>query len=154
MDRATENSRRQHTELRRLADHLLVLVEDDRPLDESAVQRVLSRLAGVLKMHVAMELEGLYPQLLAHPNEEVRTMASRMVETVQGAYEGFLKFRTNWHAQAVHADQQTFAQQARFIAKAFHESTTREEQRLYDRVDAIYAEMARLSRPPISAVGE
>ena len=131
-------------ELRRLADELTALVDAEQ-LDESAVQRVMSRLAGVLKMHVAMELEGLYPELLAHPNDEVRTMATRMVNKVQDTYKNFLSFRTTWHSDAVHADRETFVRYARAVAKAFHDSTTREESSLYDRVDAIYAELDQLS---------
>jgi hypothetical protein len=140
MDRATENSRRQHLELRRHADDLLTLAAAPA-LDGAAVQRNLSRMSGVLKMHVAMEVEGLYPQLLNHGDEEVRLLASGMIDKLKSVYEGFLQFRDKWPADAVHANPEEFIRQASFVARAFVESTHREEQGLYERVDAIFAGM-------------
>lgn len=141
MPRATDNSRRQHLELRRRADELMALIDRDAPLDGPAVQRALSRLTGVLKIHVAMEIEGLYPRLLAHPDDEVRMLAANMIDKLKSVYEGLFQFRSNWHADAVSADPATFIKQAQFVVRAFHDSTHREEANLYNRVDAIFAAM-------------
>jgi hypothetical protein len=141
VDRATENSRRQHTELRRHADELLAALDVDGAFDGQLVQRALSRMNGVLKVHVAMEIEGLYPRLLNHDDDDVRRLAQTMIDKLKGTYEGFFQFRSNWHADAVDADRDKFVAQARFVAKAFHDSTHQEELRLYDKVDAIFAAM-------------
>jgi hypothetical protein len=140
MERATENSRRQHVELRRHADELLSLIAAPE-LDGATVQRTLSRMSGLLKMHVAMEIEGLYPQLLEHQDDEVRLLATRTIDKLQSVYEGFLQFRSNWHADAVQANREAFIKQASFVARAFGESTQREEEGLYAHVDAIFAGM-------------
>lgn len=98
-------------------------------------------MTGVLKVHVAMEIEGLYPRLLDHEDAEVRRLAQIMIDKLKSTYDGFFQFRSNWHADAVEADRETFVAQARFVAKAFHDSTHQEELRLYDKVDAIFAAM-------------
>src|SRR5262245_47752288 len=96
-------------------------------------------MTGVLKVHVAMEIEGLYPRLLNHEDAEVRGLAQFMIERLKSTYDGFFQFRSNWHADAVDAERDKFVAQARFVAKAFHDSTHQEELGLYDKVDAIFA---------------
>ena len=143
MEQATENSRRQHVELRRLSDELLSVVESPPPLDERAAQRVLSRLVGVLKVHVAMEIDGLYPPLLQHEQNEVRSMASEMVRRLRATYDGFLEFRLTWTPEAVRADPASFAKRAQALVTNLHKATQNEESDLYNKVDAIYAAMRR-----------
>ncbi|HKP61859.1 MAG TPA: hypothetical protein VJV78_34245 [Polyangiales bacterium] len=120
---------------------MLAAIDGDGAFDGQLVQRALSRMSGVLKVHVAMEIEALYPRLLEHEDAEVRRLAQSVIEKLKSTYDGFFQFRSTWNAEAVEADRQTFVAQARFVAKAFHDSTHQEELRLYDKVDAIFAAM-------------
>ena len=141
MPLATATSRRQHETLRRHADELLVLLAAGAPLDVTAVQQALSRMTGVLKVHVAMEIEGLYPRLLSHPDNEVRMLATNVIDKLKSTYDGMFEFRSRWPTAAVDADPETFIKQASFVVRAFHDSTRREETSSYNRVDEIFAAM-------------
>ena len=153
MPLATATSRRQHETLRRHADALLVLLAAGAPLDVTAVPDwpqsfetnmflyPLSRMTGVLKVHVAMEIEGLYPRLLSHPDNEVRMLATNVIDKLKSTYDGMFEFRSRWPTAAVDADPETFIKQASFVVRAFHDSTRREETSSYNRVDEIFAAM-------------
>jgi len=138
--RATEKSRQQHIELRRLADALLLLLEQ-APVSAGHVQENIRRLAAVLEVHVAMEVDALYAELLEHPDEEIRTLARAMIHQLKDVYDGFITFRDAWTADKIAENPTVFVKQARFVANALLETTAREEERLYERVDAAYRKL-------------
>lgn len=140
MARATEKSRQQHVGLRRLADELLALL-DATPVAAGPLQQLIRRLAAALEVHVAMEVDGLYSQLLEHPDEEIRTLARSMIHQLKDVYDGFITFRDAWTADKIASSTAVFVRQARFVATALLEITQREEEQLYERVDAAYKKL-------------
>jgi len=140
MARATEKSRQQHVGLRRLAEELLVLL-DATPIAAEPLQQTIRRLATALEVHVAMEVDGLYSQLLEHPDDEIRTLARGMIHQLKDVYDGFITFRDAWTADKIASSSAIFVRQARFVAKALLEITQREEEQLYERVDAAYRKL-------------
>ena len=141
MVRGTETSRQQHVELRRLADLLVALLEGPAQLDGPAVHDALGRIGTVLKAHVELEVEGMYPQLLEHPDADIRTLSARMIHRIKDVYDGFATFRSAWSIDKIRSNPEMFVKQARFVAQALHESTISEERDLYQRVDAAFAEL-------------
>jgi hypothetical protein len=144
MLRATATSRKQHEVLRRLADELVALL-DQPALDEAALHDTLKRLGAALKHHSEMEVEGMYPQLLAHPDEEIRALAAKMIHTIKDVYDGFVTFQDAWTPERMRSKPEKFAKQARFVIQALHESTALEEAQLYARVDAAFETLERRS---------
>jgi hypothetical protein len=137
MLRSTATSRTQHVVLRRMADELVALL-DQPVLDEAAVHDVLQRLGGALKHHSEMEVEGMYPQLLQHPDAQIRALAAKMIHTIKDVYDGFVMFQDAWTLERMRRKPETFVKQARFIVAALHDSTKREEESIYTRVDAAF----------------
>jgi hypothetical protein len=142
MLRATATSRAQHIVLRRLADELVAHLDQPK-LDEPAVHDTLRRLGGALKHHAEMEVEGMYPQLLQHPDDEIRALATKMIHLIKDVYDGFVTFQDAWTPARMRKNPETFLKQARFIVAALHDSTQREEQSLYARVDAAFEALER-----------
>jgi hypothetical protein len=140
MESATATSRRQHITMRGLVDELTKLLEG-KPLNEQAIQRTLSRLTGVLKVHIAMEIEGLYPQLLAHEDNGVSALATQMVSFLRAAYDGVLQFRNEWTPAAVRADPTLFIKQANEVIAALSNGSQVEEEHIYTKIDEVYAAM-------------
>lgn len=138
MGRATKRSRSEHVELRRLAEQLVASLDDDAAPDGTAVRSLLSRLTAALKVHLTQEMQTLYPKLLQHPNDEVRALAERMIPRLKDTYEGFLTFHDAWTADKIREAPDTFIKQARFVVKALHDTTLREEETIYPQVDAGY----------------
>jgi hypothetical protein len=138
MKRTTETFRRQHDELARLVGVLLELVART-PMPAAEVQRVLSRLAGVLRVHVAMEDEALYPRLLDHADPEVRTLARGFLDRFGSAYRDFLDFRARWaKVEQIAAAPAELAREVRTVAGALRERVGEENAVLYERVDQLF----------------
>jgi hypothetical protein len=135
---ATEASRAQHVVLRRLADELVAQLDDPAKLDGPAVHDTLSRIGSALKIHSEMEVEGMYSQLLTHSDAKIRELAAKMIGTIKDVYDGFATFQNAWTPERIRKKPETFVKQARFIVEALHESTKREEEGLYARVDAVF----------------
>jgi hypothetical protein len=138
MLRATATSRTQHVVLRRLADELVALLDPPSPLDERAVHEALGRIGSALKLHAELEVDGMYPRLLEHPDAEIRALAEKMIHRIKDVYDGFATFQGAWTPERVRSNPETFVKQARFVVAALHESTTYEEEGLYARVDAAF----------------
>jgi len=130
--------------LRRLADELVALLDPaSSPLDGLAVHDALDRVDSALKQHSAMEVEGMYPQLLEHPDDEIRALAATMIHRIKDVYDGFVTFKDAWTLERIRSNPETFVKQARFVVEALHETTAREEEGLYARVDAAFEALAR-----------
>jgi hypothetical protein len=138
MKRTTETFRRQHDELVRLAGVLVELVARD-PMPASEVQRTLSKLAGVLRVHAAMEDEALYPRLLRHDDPELRALARDFLDRFGSAYRGFLDFRAQWSSiEQIAAAPADLARGARAVAELLGRRIAEENTVLYERVDALF----------------
>lgn len=140
---ATAKSRSQHVVLRRLADELVALLDDSPQLGEAELAAALQRIDHELKIHSEMEVDGMYPQLLEHPDPEIRALAAKMIHRIKDVYDGFVTFRDAWTPERIRANPETFVKQARFVVAALHDTTTREEQGLYARVDAAFEQLER-----------
>lgn len=138
MKRTTESFRRQHDELARLVGVLLELVAR-APMPAAEVQRTLSRLAGVLRVHTAMEDEALYPRLLQHTDPEVRALARDFLDRFGSAYRGFLDVRARWASvEQITAAPAELARDVRAVADALRERVHEENAVLYERVDQLF----------------
>lgn len=143
MHDATKASRAQHVVLRRLADELGALLDHPSQLDSPAVHEALGRIGSSLKRHSEMEVEGMYSQLLQHSDAEIRALAEKMIGRIKDVYDGYATFQDAWTPERIRANPDTFVKQARFILEALHETTKREEDGLYARIDAVFEEQER-----------
>lgn len=129
--------------LRRLADELVALLDDPAQLDGPKVHEALLRIGITLRIHSQMEVEGMYSQLLTHSDEQIRALATKMIGTIKDVYDGYATFQGAWTPERIRSKPETFVKQARFIVQALHESTKREEDSLYARVDAVFEALER-----------
>ncbi|MCB9659563.1 MAG: hemerythrin domain-containing protein [Polyangiales bacterium] len=139
MTTATGNFRRQHHELGQLASELLAQASEPA-LEERAgeVSSVLSKLAGRIRVHAAMEDDALYPRLLEHDDAEVRALGERFQREFGGIYDAFLSFRERWTRDAIATDPEGFRLQARGVVNALGARIQAENSELYARVDALF----------------
>ena len=77
----TDNFRRQHKELLKLAGDMSALLNTVGTNDGAeSVRKLLSNLAGRVKVHLVMEDESLYPQLIAGGDSEISKKAKQYQE--------------------------------------------------------------------------
>ena len=115
MLRSTAMSRTQHVVLRQLADELLALLDQPAPRDETTLHDTLHRLGSAIKSHSEIEVHGMYPQLLQHPDAEVRALAETMIHRIKDVYDGYMTFQDAWTPERIRSKPETFVKQARFV---------------------------------------
>jgi hypothetical protein len=126
----------QHAVLRRLADELVALLDKESGSDGSAARALLDRIGALLKAHVEMEVEILYPPLLEHGDPDIREFATTMMPRVKDISDGFFTFQNAWSPEKIRTTPDAFQRQARFVCDVLQQSTLYEEANLYERIDA------------------
>ena len=66
-----------------------------------------------------------------------------MIHRIKDVYDGFVTFKDAWTPERIRSNPDTFVKQARFVVEALHETTAREEESLYARVDAAFEALDR-----------
>jgi len=124
--------RRQHDELGRLAGVLSsVLVTGSA----AEVRTALAQLAGVLKVHLEMEDNNMYPRLLEHRDAAVRSMAAEYQRTMGDLAPAFIEYYDRWTETAIEGDRRGFAEATKGIAAALAARIALENDNLYAMVD-------------------
>ncbi len=133
----TENFRRQHKDLLAIAGELgkhlnpAELSENARP-----AAMVLSQLSGKLKIHLSMEDNNLYPDLLKHEDAQVRSTAQHFIDDMKGIANAYQAYASRWVTHVtIQADPQAFINETNGIFKALGDRIEREDNKLYKLVD-------------------
>jgi hemerythrin-like domain-containing protein len=133
----TSTYRRQHTKLlEQVAELKDIFEQKEFSKRESEIIQKLSELSGLLKLHLKLEDENLYPALLAHKNQAVKEMAARYVREMSGLSEAFTNYRTKWlHLGAITAEPQKFVEESINVFSALGTRIDKENNELYSLVD-------------------
>ena len=142
--RLTENLRRQHRELAETGREILRLLQPARIAVEPApVRQLLSRLAGTLRVHVAMEDESLYPRLLAHADPRVRRKAREFLDEMGCIREVFVGYLRQWPSEGpIAARPDEFVADTRRVVGLLYERMQRENTELHRLADEAIGEPA------------
>jgi hypothetical protein len=126
----TDQYRAQHDRLLQMA--YTILTELASPsFDVAIVRTELSRLAGVLKMHLSIEDEVLYAALAQSQDRTVRETARQFAEEMGGLAARFTTYNSLWTLHAIEADPAAFVAETRALFTALAERIDRENQLLY-----------------------
>lgn len=137
MTTRTENFRRQHSEILQLAQELESLLTIEKlEGHEAAARSLLSRLAGKLNIHLAMEDKALYPALQQHAEERVRSLAKTYIDEMGGIAEEFARYMANWpSANSIKSAPGRFISETGQIFSALAKRIERENNELYPLID-------------------
>lgn len=135
----TDNFKRQHNEIVEVVQKISAgLKADELSKDASEMRGLLAALAGKLKMHLAMEDEALYPNLMNHSNAEIRDTAKKFVEEMGGIKETFMAFADKWPVSGViESDAGEFIKETQSLFAALANRVERENNELYPLLDNI-----------------
>jgi hypothetical protein len=128
------NLQRQHRKLSDLATELVAL--SMRPFcDAAEVRRKLAEFSGTLRIHAAMEEEGLYPALLASEDAHLRNTAERLHGELAGLYRKWDDFLAHWpDAEAIATRTTRFRFELMIVLSALRNRMRREDDELYPLV--------------------
>ncbi len=135
----TKIFRDQHDELLKIASEISKhLSIDVLSKDAHEVRRLLSELLGNLDVHLTMEDKALYPQLLAHSDGRVKSVAGRFVYEMGGIGETLKDYRSKWRTPAaIQKDPSDFIKQTKAILDALTKRIEKENNELYKMVDEL-----------------
>ncbi len=133
----TDLFREQHKRILKVADRLRARLEPHFLAGDAMETRlVVSELAGLLNVHLAMEDDSLYPSLRAHQDEVIRELAARYAEEMGGFSESFGEYVKKWtYSHLIQQDPQTFITETNEIMRALADRIAREDRELYPLVD-------------------
>lgn len=103
---------------------------------------MLARLTGILRIHLALEDEILYPALRNSPDPQIAAIGQRYWDEMGGLADTFLDFIDRWkRADALLANQERFRSESAAVFKALEKRIEREHHEVYP-----LAERTRSSR--------
>jgi len=129
----TELYRKQHGEILR---HLDALDKLAAAAPEQEVCLELSRLGGVVKLHLTLEDKNLYPRMLEHGDPAVRSTAVEFQRTMSDLAPVYVAFHEKWiRPGAVDAGRSQCAAEFRTVRDALRSRIDKENRGLYDVID-------------------
>lgn len=134
---ATTELRNQHDAAMGMAEHLLDLIDAYRcEADALPIAVQITKLIGLLRVHLAQEDVQLYPELVASGDREIAKMALAYVAEMGGLAHELEQFARRWSSSAVIAtDFADFAEAARELVLQLAFRIERENRYLYPLVE-------------------
>ena len=131
-----ENIREQHTGLLKAIEAL------SRPsssgMEAAPVVRSLSRLSGMLSIHLEMEAMSIYPTLAMNKDPLVREAAENFLQGMQRTMIAFGDYRQRWaRPETIEADAIRFMQETRNIFYSISKMIEREDRELYSLLNKV-----------------
>ncbi len=133
----TDEYRRQHEEILELVNELSgYLYEQKLKNNALEARKILSKLAGALKVHLAMEDNSLYPRLLASNDKEIREVARQFIEEIGGIAPVFNNYLNKWpNPASIESNPLEFINETNELFNALKNRIYREDNILYPLID-------------------
>jgi len=135
----TDNFRKQHAEILQIArdinQHLGPVIAEETA---AQLRRLLSKMHGLVELHLAMEDNSLYPSLLRSADPQARQLAQDYAKEMGGLAGTFQTYVRTWHSAAtISAGAAAFTEQSKAVFNALSKRIHRENTQLYPVVDAL-----------------
>jgi hypothetical protein len=137
----TDSFRKQHAEILTIAREINALLSDTLSATAAAsIRPLMSKLAGVVTLHLAMEDKGLYPQMTGHANPSVRAMSKRYSDEMGSIAAVFTDYMKNWQTTPqMMANPAQFSADSKAVFNALSKRIHLENTELYALVDKLDA---------------
>jgi hemerythrin-like domain-containing protein len=133
----TQILREQHDELLKSARDLTWQLNAERIAAEAAeIRSKVSHMLGKLTVHIAMEDEVLYPELLRHDDPAVRAMARLYMEEMGSLGRIISGYKNAWpSSSAIGKDPDAFIIQTKAMFASLTKRIEKENTRLYPAIE-------------------
>jgi len=133
----TDDYRKQHEEILELVTKLSgYLYEQKLKKEAQEARKILSKLSGALKVHLAMEDNSLYPRLLASKDEEIKKIARQFIEEIGGIAPVFNNYINKWpNPASIESNPSEFVNETNELFNALKNRIDRENNILYPLID-------------------
>ena len=137
----SDNFRKQHAEILSSAREINALLSDElSAADAAAIRPLLSKLAGLITLHLAMEERSVYPALASHSDVSVRALGKRYSDEMVGIAAVFGDYMKNWQTTSqMRADPAGFSVASKAVFNALSKRIHFEHKELYPAFDKLDA---------------
>ena len=135
----TKYFRDQHVELLTIASEISAQLNVNKlSNDASEVSELLSKLLNKLTVHLSMEDEKIYPKLLRHHGEKIKTIAQKFIDEMGGIGKVVAAYADKWFsASEIQKNPSTFITETNNIFDALANRIERENKELYKIIDEL-----------------
>ncbi len=129
----TNNFLRQHDEILAIAEQIASkLTVTDLQMNSNEVVAMLTQLAGRLNAHLTMEDNVLYPKLLAHPDQKIKSTAASFINEMGSLKEVFKNYTAKWmDSRNIQAEAPKFIDETTALFSALGQRIDKENNILY-----------------------
>ena len=131
--KVTDNFRKQHVEILETVNEILGSMDaTSLEKDATKIRHLLSKIAGKINVHLAMEDKSLYPKMINHDSEKVRKIAKTYMNEMSNINQKFKNYISKWpNPMVIQADSRAFIRETREIFAALQRRIERENVELY-----------------------
>lgn len=128
-----DNLNRQHDNIKEEINFILNEVEKGSAnMDTAEAALHISRLAGLLKIHLLEEDRFLYPSLLNNPDNEIREMTNNYIAEMGNLAEEYTEFKNSYNtSNKIKNNMDNFLTDANRMLKALMNRMLKEDNGLY-----------------------
>jgi hemerythrin-like domain-containing protein len=135
---ATHNMRKQHQQILLSCKQIETLLAPVLPLETASnIAQLLAGLSGLIKVHLAMEDNVMYPALVNHADQMVANLAGQYKDEMGSLAATYLSYAAKWNAQSIASDPTSFSAASSVVFSALRERIDREDNELYVIVDKL-----------------
>jgi hemerythrin-like domain-containing protein len=137
----TEKFRQQHGEMVQIVKQISGYLTPEKAKPNAAeVSRLLSTLMGKLKVHLAMEDEGLYPSLGKSTDPNVRKLATQYQTEMGNLLPAVGNYAKKWSTpMQIEAAPSDFCKETKGLFEALAKRIERENNELYPMIEKVAA---------------
>ncbi len=134
----TDNLRKQHTGIVETVETLSgYLTEAKLASDAAGARTVMGGLAGTLNIHLAMEDNVLYPELLKSSDPSTKATAEKFANEMGNIAKAFTAYNKKWPASSIGSDPAGFIKETNEIFGVLSKRVAAEENVLYPLADSL-----------------
>lgn len=135
----TDNFRKQHVEILSIAREINQQLGPELSEQEAAsIRRQLSKMHGIVGLHLAMEDQSLYPSMLRSTDPEARALAKQYSDEMGDLALAFNNHMKTWGSNAAVTNAaEEFTTQTKAIFNALSKRMHRENTQLYPKADSL-----------------
>jgi hypothetical protein len=133
MGSVVESCRRQHRQILELATELEQVLKKPGEVASHGgdVRKLISKMSGLVKVHLANEDKVLYPRLVSSKQAKVSSTAKEFTTSMGGLVNTYVAWDAKWTAQLIAQKPNDFVHESRTIIDALGSRVSHEERDLY-----------------------
>lgn len=103
----------------------------------AAISQHIIGMSGMVKLHLAVEDNLLYPALESSGNSSLANMSKRYRDEMNGISGGYLEFASKWNSPRLLEEQpEVFREEANRVLKILYERMKKEDREFYPAIEA------------------